>query len=330
MKKIILMKTIFYLLLVIFMTSCSFYNVTGQSPYQYTSVSEQVIVNDFYDEPFDVQNVYINYTPTFSFVDYYSWYWWRPNRRFYYWMYPTTSYWGWNSWNGWNYYNSWGWNSWNNYGYYPYYLNNWSYCNNLYHPYTYNPYFYHPNQGFNNFNPGCHSPFYKQNTQSWKKSLNQPQVNLQKIAHNKTNYSSIKPQPVRTLSDNSPRRNDNFSQRSYERPTQDLRNYNEQRYNTPSRNTETRTYEKPQKVEYRNQTTRPERPTYQRQERTYQSRPNYERPKSNYRPSNDQAPTNYRPSNQPPRSTYQPRMSSPSRNYSSPSKQSMGVKKGTR
>ena len=306
------MKTIFYLLLVIFMTSCSFYNVTGQSPYQYTSVSEQVIVNDFYDEPFDVQNVYINYTPTFSFVDYYSWYWWRPNRRFYYWMYPTTSYWGWNSWNGWNYYNSWGWNSWNNYGYYPYYLNNWSYYNNLYHPYTYNPYFYHPNQGFNNFNPGCHSPFYKQNTQSWKKSLNQPQVNLQKIAHNKTNYSSIKPQPVRTLSDNSPRRN-----------------YNEQRYNTPSRNTETRTYEKPQKVEYRNQTTRPERPTYQRQERTYQSRPNYERPKSNYRPSNDQAPTNYRPSNQPSRSTYQPRTNyGGSRGISPSPRSNFGVKGG--
>ena len=306
------MKTIFYLLLVIFMTSCSFYNVTGQSPYQYTSVSEQVIVNDFYDEPFDVQNVYINYTPTFSFVDYYSWYWWRPNRRFYYWMYPTTSYWGWNSWNGWNYYNSWGWNSWNNYGYYPYYLNNWSYYNNLYHPYTYNPYFYHPNQGFNNFNPGCHSPFYKQNTQSWKKSLNQPQVNLQKIAHNKTNYSSIKPQPVRTLSDNSPRRN-----------------YNEQRYNTPSRNTETRTYEKPQKVEYRNQTTRPERPTYQRQERTYQSRPNYERPKSNYRPSTDQAPTNYRPSNQPSRSTYQPRTNYGGSRGNSPSQRSnFGVKGG--
>ena len=329
MKKIILMKTIFYLLLVIFMTSCSFYNVTGQSPYQYTSVSEQVIVNDFYDEPFDVQNVYINYTPTFSFVDYYSWYWWRPNRRFYYWMYPTTNYWGWNSWNGWNYYNSWGWNSWNNYGYYPYYLNNWSYYNNLYHPYTYNPYFYHPNQGFNNFNPGCHSPFYKQNTQSWKKSLNQPQVNLQKIAHNKSNYTSIKPQPVRTLSDNSPRRNDNFSQRSYERPTQDLRNYNEQRYNTPSRNTETRTYEKPQKVEYRNQTTRPERPTYQRQERTYQSRPNYERPKSNYRPSNDQAPTNYRPSNQPSRSTYQPRTNYGGSRGNSPSQRSnFGVKGG--
>ena len=297
-------------MLVIFMTSCSFYNVTGQSPYQYTSVSEQVIVNDFYDEPFDVQNVYINYTPTFSFVDYYSWYWWRPNRRFYYWMYPTTSYWGWNSWNGWNYYNSWGWNSWNNYGYYPYYLNNWSYYNNLYHPYTYNPYFYHPNQGFNNFNPGCHSPFYKQNTQSWKKSLNQPQVNLQKIAHNKTNYSSIKPQPVRTLSDNSPRRNDNFSQRSYERPTQDLRNYNEQRYNTPSRNTETRTYEQPQKV------TQPERP-------------NYEKPKSNYRPSTDQAPTNYRPSNQPSRSTYQPRTNYGGSRGNSPSQRSnFGVKGG--
>jgi len=323
MKKIILMKTIFYFLLVIFMTSCSFYKVTGQSPYQYTSVSEQVIVNDFYDEPFDVQNVYINYTPTFSFVDYYSWYWWRPNRRFYYWMYPTTNYWGWNSWNswnGWNYYNSWGWNSWNNYGYYPYYLNNWSYYNNLYHPYTYNPYFYHPNQGFNNFNPGCHSPFYKQNTQSWKKSLNQPQVNLQKIANNKTNYSSIKPQPVRTLSDNSPRRNDNFSQKSYERPKQDLRIYNEQRYNTPSRNTETRTYTKPEPVRYESKPTRTEyrqenrtikTPRYETQRNNYQPKtrvesPRYDYPSSN-RPSYNQSPRISSPSSRPSRSTYQPR-----------------------
>ena len=291
------MKTIFYLLLVIFMTSCSVYNVTGQSPYQYTSVSEQIVVNDYYDEPYDIQNVYINYTPTFSFVDYYSWYWWRPNRRFYYWMYPTTNYWGWNSWNGWNYYNSWGWNSWNyygwnNYGYYPYYLNNWSYYNNIYHPYTYNPYFYHPN----NFGVGCHSPFYKQNTHNWKKSLNQPTVNLQKLAHNKTNYTSIKPEPVKTFSGNTPKRPDNLSQRNYERPKQDLRVYNEQRYNTPSRNTETRTYTKPERIEYKRETYEPTRTTYQRQERTNQIRPNYERPKSTFRPSN-----------QPSRSSYQPR-----------------------
>ena len=298
------MKNIFYLLLIISLSSCSFYKATGQSPYQYTSVSEQIIVEDqFYNEPI----TYFNYVPTFTFASYYSYYWWRPNRTFYYWMYPTVNYWGWNSWNGWNYYNNW------NYTYYPYYLNNWAYYNNLYHPYTCNPYFIHPNQGFSNFNPGCNSPFYIQKT------------------NNKSNYTSQKPQHTNYFSDNSPTKPLDLNKGSYERPKQDLRNYNEQRYNTPSRNTETRTYEEPQKV------TQPER--------TYQSRPNYETPKSNYRPTTDQLPTKYQPSNrttynqsprisspspQPSRQTYQPRMSSPSRNYSSPSRQSMGVKKGTR
>ena len=145
------MKNIFYLLLIISLSSCSFYKATGQSPYQYTSVSEQIIVdNQFYNEPI----TYFNYVPTFTFASYYSYNYWRPIVRFHYWMYPTVNYWGWNSWNGWNYYNNW------NYTYYPYYLNNWAYYNNLYHPYTYNPYFIHPNQGFSNFNPGCNSPFY--------------------------------------------------------------------------------------------------------------------------------------------------------------------------
>ena len=287
------MKNIFYLLLIISLSSCSFYKATGQSPYQYTSVSEQIIVdNQFYNEPI----TYFNYVPTFTFASYYSYYWWRPNRTFYYWMYPTVNYWGWNSWNGWNYHNNW------NYTYYPYYLNNWAYYNNIYHPYTYNPYFIHPNQGFSNFNPGCNSPFYIQKT------------------NNKSNYTSQKPQHTKYLSDNSPTKPLDLNKGSYERPKQDLRNYNEQRYNTPSRNTETRTYEEPQKV------TQPER--------TYQSRPNYETPKSNYRPSNrptyNQSPRISSPSPQPSRQTYQPRMSSPSRNYSSPSRQSMGVKKGTR
>ena len=296
------MKNIFYLLLIISLSSCSFYKATGQSPYQYTSVSEQIIVEDqFYNEPI----TYFNYVPTFTFASYYSYYWWRPNRTFYYWMYPTVNYWGSNSWNGWNYHNNW------NYTYYPYYLNNWAYYNNLYHPYTYNTYFIHPNQGFSNFNPGCNSPFYIQKT------------------NNKSNYTSQKPQHTKYLSDNSPTKPLDLNKGSYERPKQDLRNYNEQRYNTPSRKTETRTYEKPQKVEYRNQTTRPERPTYQRQERTYQSRPNYERPKSNYRPSNDQAPTNYRPSNQPSRSTYQPRTNYGGSRGNSPSQRSnFGVKGG--
>ena len=236
------MKNIFYLLLIISLSSCSFYKATGQSPYQYTSVSEQIIVEDqFYNEPI----TYFNYVPTFTFASYYSYNYWRPIVRFHYWMYPTVNYWGWNSWNGWNYYNNW------NYTYYPYYLNNWAYYNNLYHPYTYNPYFIHPNQGFSNFNPGCNSPFYIQKTS------------------NKTNYTSQKPQHTKYLSDNSPTKPLDLNKGSYERPKQDLRNYNEQRYNTPSRNTETRTYEEPQKV------TQPERP-------------NYEKPKSNYRPTTDQ------------------------------------------
>jgi hypothetical protein len=216
-------------------------------------------------------------------------------------MYPTVNYWGWNSWNGWNYHNNW------NYTYYPYYLNNWAYYNNLYHPYTYNPYFIHPNQGFSNFNPGCNSPFYIQKTS------------------NKTNYTSQKPQHTKYLSDNSPTKPLDLSKGSYERPKQDLRNYNEQRYNTPSRNTETRTYEEPQKV------MQPERP-------------NYEKPKSNYRPTTDQVPTKYpssnrpsynqsprisSPSPQPSRQTHQPRTNYGGSRGSSPSQRSnFGVKGG--
>ena len=292
------MKNIFYLLLIISLSSCSFYKATGQSPYQYTSVSEQIIVdNQFYNEPI----TYFNYVPTFTFASYYSYNYWRPIVRFHYWMYPTVNYWGWNSWNGWNYYNNW------NYTYYPYYLNNWAYYNNLYHPYTYNPYFIHPNQGFSNFNPGCNSPFYIQKT------------------NNKSNYTSQKPQHTKYLSDNSPTKPLDLNKGSYERPKQDLRNYNEQRYNTPSRNTETRTYEEPQKV------TQPERP-------------NYEKPKSNYRPTTDQLPTKYpssnrpsynqsprisSPSPRPSRQTYQPKTNYGGSKGSSPSQRSnFGVKGG--
>jgi hypothetical protein len=217
-------------------------------------------------------------------------------------MYPTVNYWGWNSWNGWNYHNNW------NYTYYPYYLNNWAYYNNLYHPYTYNPYFIHPNQGFSNFNPGCNSPFYQQANNNWKQGSQQSQFGLNKSVNNKTNYTSQKPQHINYGSDNSPKKS---LDANYERPKQDLRNYNDSKYNTPSRNTETRTYEQPKKVEQRIQVTQPERPTYQRQERTYQSRPNYETPKSNYQPSNrpsyNQTPRISSPSRQPSRQLTQPR-----------------------
>ena len=290
------MKNIIYLLLIISLSSCSFYRATGQSPYQYTSVSEQIIVeNQFYNEPV----TYFNYVPTFTFSSYYSYYYWRPIVRFHYWMYPSVNYWGWNSWN------------YNSYTYYPYYLNNWGYYNNLYHPYTYNPYSYQPYYGFNNFNPGCNSPFYQQTNNNWKKGLNQSQIGFNKLVNNKTNYTSQKPQHTNYSSDNSPKKSLEVNQVNYERPKQDLRNYNDSKYNTPSRNTETRTYEQPKKVEQRIQVTQPERPTYQRQERTYQSRPNYETPKSNYQPSNrpsyNQTPRISSPSRQPSRQSTQPR-----------------------
>jgi len=282
------MKTIFYLLLIISLSSCSFYKATGQSPYQYTSVSEQIIVdNQFYNEPI----TYFNYVPTFSFANYYSWHWWGPIVRFHYWMYPSVNYWGWNSWN------------YNPYTYYPYYLNNWGYYNNLYHPYTFNPYSYQPYYGFNNFNPGCNSPFYQQANHNWKQGSQQSQFGLNKSVNNKTNYTSQKPQHTNYSSDNSPKKSLEANQVNYERPKQDLRNYNDSKYNTPSRNTETRTYEQPKKVEQRIQVTQPERSVNQRQ--------NFETPKSNYRPSNrpsyNQSPRISSPSRQPLRQSTQPR-----------------------
>jgi hypothetical protein len=206
-------------------------------------------------------------------------------------MYPSVNYWGWNSWN------------YNPYTYYPYYLNNWGYYNNLYHPYTFNPYSYQPYYGFNNFNPGCNSPFYQQTNNNWKKGLNQSQIGFNKSVNNKTNYTSQKPQHTNYSSDNSPKKSLEVNQVNYERPKQDLRNYNDSKYNAPSRNTETRTYEQPKKVEQRIQVTQPERPTYQRQ--------NFETPKSNYRPSNrpsyNQSPRISSPSRQPSRQSPQPR-----------------------
>jgi hypothetical protein len=203
-------------------------------------------------------------------------------------MYPSVNYWGWNSWN------------YNPYTYYPYYLNNWGYYNNLYHPYTFNPYSYQPYYGFNNFNPGFNSPFYLQNNNNWKQGSQQSQFNLNKSVNNKTNYTSQKPQHTNYISDNSPKKS---LEANYERPKQDLRNYNDSKYNTPSRNTETRTYEQPKKVEQRIQVTQPERPTYQRQ--------NFETPKSNYRPSNrpsyNQTPRISSPPQQPSRQSPQPR-----------------------
>ena len=290
------MKNIIYLLLIISLSSCSFYKATGQSPYQYTSVSEQIIVdNQFYNEPV----TYFNYVPTFTFSSYYSYYYWRPIVRFHYWMYPSVNYWGWNSWN------------YNTYTYYPYYLNNWGYYNNLYHPYTFNPYSYQPYYGFNNFNPGCNSPFYQQTNNNWKKGLNQSQIGFNKSVNNKTNYTSQKPQHTNYSSDNSPKKSLEVNQVNYERPKQDLRNYNDSKYNTPSRNTETRTYEQPKKVEQRIQVTQPERPTYQRQERTYQSRPSTNQVPTKYpssnRPSYNQSPRISSPSRQPSRQLTQPR-----------------------
>ena len=310
------MKALFYSLIILVLTSCSVFNATGQNPYQYTSVSEQVIIEDqYFDEPI----TYINYTPTFSFTSYYSYYWWRPYRPYYFWNYNPYSWnnYGWNSW-GWNSWNNYGWNNWyyNPYSYYPYYLNNWSYYNYLYHPFTYSPYY-----GFNNFGPSCHSPFYMQTTNNWKQSLKKPHTDLKQLSLNQKGYTSIKPQPVKSYSDNTPVR------QSYDRPKQDLRVYNQNISVKP----ETRTYQRTETPTYRNNYNTPQRQTYQEPQRRYETpvRSSYDRTPKVTQPTRSYQ-SQPRMSNPSRSYNTQPRMSSPSRNYSSPSRQSMGLKKGTR
>ena len=276
------MKNIIYFFLIFLFTSCSNYYVIGQSPYQYTSVSDQIIISDQIDEPFEVQNVYINYVPTLSFTTYYSYNYWRPHRIFYNWMYSSPYYWQ-PSYYNYLPYNNWYYHHYTNWNHNPYYWYNWSSYGGWNNPYT------------NNFNSGCYSPFYKQNTHNWKTNLQQPHVDLNKLAQNNMSYASKKPQHTNYSSDNAPKRPSNVTQRNnnisnYERPIQ-------------------RTYSKPEKVEYRNKVTQPQRPTYQRQERNYQPRtpqvPTKNPPSS--RPSYNKTPRISSPSPQPSRSTYQPR-----------------------
>ena len=129
------MKTLFYFLLLVGLTSCTTYNVSSQTPNQYTSVTEQVII----EEPTTI--TYINYTPTLTFSSYYNYtYYW--NWRKYYFAgypmyltnwnpYPRRWYWGYNwnpyQWNYWNHYNPYAWNHHNWYNY------NWHH-NNWHHP----------------------------------------------------------------------------------------------------------------------------------------------------------------------------------------------------
>lgn len=199
------MKTLFYLLLLVGLTSCTTYNVSSQSPSQYNSVNEQVII----EEPATV--TYINYVPTFTFSSYYNYthYWgWR---RYYFagypmyldtWNpYPRRWYWSYYAWNyhpyTWNYYN------WN--------YSNWHY-NNWYHNNWYNP---------NN----CYSPFFSPVAQSNHRKL----TNYKRIETNKQ-YTSIpsttsrKPNRVPTYNKPQPVRN-----YQYTKPQQPVR----QQYNRP-------------------------------------------------------------------------------------------------
>jgi len=327
MSKFYIMKRLIQLFLVVLLfASCSTYQVVGQSPYQYTSVSEQVVIDDPFT-PAPIDFISINYVPTFSFVTYYNYYWWRPNRIWYYHMYSSPyswySYnWGWNynpylwnpynNWYGWN--NGWCHNNW--YGW-----NNGWHHNNWQNPY--NPY----------FNPVCHSPFYKQNTNQWKQSLKSPNVNLTKLAEKPKPYTSVPVRKTNYLSDNTP-----------VHKTQDLRNYNTDVYKKPqysnsepvrqSKPEPVRYESKPTRTEYRQENRTTQTPRYETQRNNYQPKTRVESPRYDYRPTNrpsyNQSPRISSPSPRPSRSTYQPRMSSPSRNYSSPSRQSMGVKKGTR
>lgn len=296
------MKALFYFFLIFVLTSCSVYTATGQNPYQYTSVSEQILIEDQY---FDESITWINYTPAFSFTSYYSYYWWRPYRRYYFWSYNPYS---WNNY-GWN---SWGWNSWNNYGWSSWGWNSWN--NWYYHPYSYNTY-----HGFNNFGPTCPSPFFMQTTNNWKQSLKKPTTDFKELAANPKSYTSIK--PVKSISDNQPAR------QSSNRENQDLRVYNQNISVKP----ETRSYQKNETQTYRDNHSAPHKQTYQEPQRRYETpvRSSYDRT-----PKMSQPTRSYQsqPRMASPSRSYntQPRMSSPSRNYASPSRQSMGVKKGAR
>ena len=208
------MKIVFYLLLLVGLTSCTTYSVSSQSPNQYTPVSEQVIIED----P-DV--VYIDYTPTLTFTSFYTYryyqYWnWR---RYYFAGYPNYwntyhNYWGWNyyNWNpyqyNWNYYNPYAWNHYN-WNHYNWYHNNW-------HSHHYNP-FFSPVVNSNNKKPN-------------HKYTSTPVNNYKKLDRTPTYY---KPQPSRPNYNNGYRKPPQPTRYQPSQPTRQPRST--PRTTTPSR-----------------------------------------------------------------------------------------------
>ena len=208
------MKTLFYLLLLVGITSCTTYNASSQSPNQYTSVSEQIII----EEPATV--TYINYVPTFTFASYYNYNYYWGWRKYYFDGYPMYL----NDWNPYprrRYWNSYAWNphySWS-YNYYNWnHHHNWNYHHNHHNPF---------------FTPVAHHNHHKPNHIQHKSiSKNHNQV----VSHNKPlpvkrykpnnpqptrNYHYTKPQP-RTQPTRQP--NINIQRKSYGQPRPHSRN----------------------------------------------------------------------------------------------------------
>ena len=159
------MKNLFYILLIVLLSSCSTYYVNSQSPSNYTPVQE-TIIQDYPAYPT------INYVPTYSLTSYYSNNYYLPFYRYYFVNY---NYYG-NSWNfNWNPYQFYGYNNYYNwYNPYPMYgYNNWHYNNHHHHHNYYNPFY---------------------------KSAN----NHLKLAQHNKSYSSLKQTNYKTYSDNKP------------------------------------------------------------------------------------------------------------------------------
>ena len=182
------MKNLFYILLIVLLSSCSRYYVNTQSPSTYT-LAQEIVVQDYPT---------INYVPIYSFRPYYSNNYYLPFYRYYFIDF--------------NYYaNSWNFN-WNPYQFYGY--------NNYYN--WYNPY---PTYGYNNWNYHNHhhhhnyyNPFYQSVNNCWKPAQ---QNNYNSVKQN--NYSSVKQTNYKTYSDNKPVRQ--YTQPVKEQPRQDIRQY---------------------------------------------------------------------------------------------------------
>ena len=247
------MKRIIQLFLVVLLfASCSTYQLGGQSPHQYSTVTEQVIVNDPLT-PSPVDFISINYVPTFSFVTHYNYYWWRPNRRWY-------SYnWGWN-------YNPYLWNPYNNW----YGWNNGWYHNNWYNPH---------------FSPIHHSPFYIQNTNQWKQSLKSPNVSLTKLVEKPKPYTSVPVRKTNYSSNNTPVHKTqnlrNYNTDVYKKPK-----YNDSEPVRQSKPKPVRYESKPTRTEYKQENKTHQTPRYETQRNNYRTKTRIESPRYDYRPSN--------------------------------------------